>query len=244
MKMSEESPAMPTGLDSMSVSDVMQNYKPLYPHSGLWEDTFQMIKEDPIDCNIVQDLLSDLERNGEFREPIVLTTYEEYLEAEAEYKYAEGNTTDPYVPHVSNGTHRVYAHYLSQNKEVKVQFGRNPEGLPENDEDYPILASKVVVPPELDAEQIYALFDHFRSFKLNDDVWVNSELVSTHYNNFHILWAFGTKDVEALVPHMELINNKTLSIIENMQLIGNTKIGIINSEEEDDAFFDRESAKL
>lgn len=220
----------------MDVYEIMKNYKPLYPDSGRWEDTFQMIEDDPVDSELVQDLLADLENHGEFRNPIRLTTYEGYLEAVAEYKHLEGDNPDPYVPHVNNGTHRVYAHYLSaKHKEVKVQFGWEPEV----DENYPLLASKITFPPNLEGEPLYELWDRFRSFKLNDDVWMESELVSVNDHSFHILWCFGLKKVEELLPYLELINAKTLSFTEAMGIDCTAKIGIINSEDEDAYFFDR-----
>jgi hypothetical protein len=238
--MNKKSPAERSGHDLMQVDEIMKNYKPVYPDSGLWEDTFQMIRECPADYQLVQDLLADLERSGEFREPIVLRTYEAYLEANAEYKHLEGESIDPYVPYVNNGTHRVYAHFLSEHKEVKVQFGWKPE----TEEHYPFLASRIAFPPDLDEERIYELFDRFRSFKLTDDIWMESELVSINYNNFHIIWVFGLKKVEELLPLTELINAKTLSLTEEMGIVCTAKIGIINSEEEDDFFFDRKPLKL
>lgn len=220
----------------MHIDEIMKNYKPVYPHSGLWEDTFKMIDEDPIDSQIAQELLAELEKNGEFREPIVLTTYEGYLEAAAEYKHLEGDSPDPYVPHVNNGTHRVYAHYLSaKHKEVKVQHGWNPAV----DEDYPLLASKIDFPAGLGEEAIYELWDRFRSFKLNDDIWMESELVSGNNNSFHILWCFGQKKVEALFSYADLINAKVLGFTEAMGIDSTAKTGIINSEDEDVYFFDR-----
>lgn len=225
----------------MHIDEIMKNYRPLYPDSGLWEDTFKMIDEYPVDYEIVQDLIADLENQGEFREPIVLTTYEGYLEAAAEYKHLEGDNPDPYVPHVNNGTHRVYAHYLStKHKDVKVQFGWKPEV----DEPYPFLASQAIFPPTLDSESIYELWDRFRSFKLTDDIWVESELVSVNDNKFHIIWGFGVKKVAELSPHAELINAKTLSITKEIGIACTAKIGVIGSEVEDDSFFDRESLQL
>jgi hypothetical protein len=223
----------------MHLDEIMKNYKPLYPDSGLWEDTFKMIDEDPVDSEIVQELLADLENNGEFREPVYLTTYEAYLEAAAQYKYAEGDTTDPYVPRVSNGTHRIYAHYLSKTKDVKVKFGWTPE----IQEDYPILASKIVIHPDLSEESLYQLWDRLYSFKLNKDVWMTSELVSFNNNCFHILWVIGNKPVAQLVPYMEAINTKTLSITAKMGIDSTAKIGIINSEEEADDFFERKPVR-
>lgn len=220
----------------MHIDEIMKNYKPVYPHSGLWEDTFKLIEEDPVDSQIAKELFDELENNGEFRKPVILTTYEGYLQANEEYKHLEDENPDPYIPHVNNGTHRVYAHYLStKHKEVKVQHGWEPE----IDEDYPFLASKVTFPPNLDKETIYALWDRFCSFKLTDDIWMESELVSVNDHHFHILWCFGAKKVEELLPYLELINSRTLGFTDSMGIVCTAKIGIINSEDEDELFFDR-----
>lgn len=222
----------------MHIDDIMKNYKPVFPDSGLWEDAFRMMDEDLIDSQLVQELRDELEQNGEFREPIVLRTYEAYLEANEEYAHLEGESTDPYVPYVNNGTHRVYAHYLSsKHKEVKVQYGWEPE----LEEDYPFLASKISFPPCLSDKGIYELCDRFRSFKLTNEVWMESELVSINGNNFHIIWCFGKKKVQALSPLTEYIDAKTLNFTEQMGLVCTVKTGIINSEEEDDIFFDRDT---
>lgn len=220
----------------MHVDEIMKSYKPVFPDSGLWEDAFQMIKEDPADIKLVQDLLDDLENNGEFREPIVLRTYENYLQAVAETEYPLGESPDLYVPYVNNGTHRVYAHFIStKHKDVKVQFGWTPEV----DEDYPFLASKVVFPAGLGEESIYELWDRFRSFKVNDDIWMESEIVSPSYNHFNIIWACGLKNVAKLAPHSEVINDKILNLTAEMGIVCTAKIGIISSETEDGYFFGR-----
>lgn len=220
----------------MHIDELMKNYKPLYPDSGQWEDTFKMIDEDPIDSQIAKELCDELEKNGEFRKPITLTTYEGYLQANKEYKHLEGESPDPYVPHVNNGTHRIYAHYLStKHKEVKIQHGWEPEV----DEEYPFIASKVALPPDLEEETLYELWDRFYSFKLTDGIWMEGELISLTDNNFHILWCFGVKNVEEILPYMELITSTLLEFTSQKGIICTAKTGIINSEDEDELFFER-----
>lgn len=221
----------------MHVDEIIKNYKPVYPASGLWEDTFKVMKENPHDSKIVGELLDYLEQHGEFREPIVLSTYEEYLKGEEGYNYDEGETPDPYIPHVENGTHRVCAHYFSAHKEAKVQFGWQTDDT-DNESLYPVIGSRVIFPPNLDEKLEDDMYDRFRSYKLNDDIWINSDVISGAGNVCTAFWALGTAEVETLTPYIDEINAKVLSIVEDdMGITGCiVETAIITTEEEDDAF--------
>ena len=229
----------------MHIDELMKNYKPLYPDSGLWEDTFKMLSENPDDVEIVQELLADLKNHGEFREPVILTTEEEHLASNAHYAYMEGNNPPSYIPYVSNGTHRLYAHHLSGNKEVKVQHGLFPDGEIDFDSiaDFPMLASNIVFPADLHRDKVWEIWDKMESFKLNDDIWISTDLMSTHENNFRVYWEYDPDKVYTLAAHIDLLEAKVTERLERLGFTPTIRTAVIHSQAEDDKFFDREPRK-
>ena len=225
----------------MHVDDIIKNYNPVYPTGGTWQDAFRVLRESPNDFDVVTQLVAELENYGQFREPIVLSTYEEYVKDWADYEFDEGEELEPYNPHVMNGTHRVYAHYLSEDKEAKIQLGWHPDGEETNDNDslYPLIVSRVQFSTKLDDDTADDLFGKCRSFKLTEDIWINSDLMSSYYNAYDFYWDGGLELVEDIAPYVALIHAKVTEITEGMGYSPVIETVILNSEEEDDAFFDR-----
>ena len=225
----------------MHVEDIMKNYHPVYPEGGTWQDTFKVMRESTADFDVVQQLVTDLEKYGEFREPIVLSTEEEYIKEWADYEFDEGEELDPYSPFVRNGTHRVFAHYLSSNKDAKVQLGWHSDGEESKEEDaYPVIVSLMHFTSALDDESSDDLFGKCRSFKLTEDIWINSDLMSGSGNAVTMYWSSGLEQVEDLEPYVALIDSKVAEIVEELGLSPFIETVLLNSEEEDDDFFQRE----
>jgi hypothetical protein len=231
----------------MHVDEIMKNYNPVYPEGGTWQDTFKVMRESPSDFNVVTELVADLEKYGEFREPIVLSTEEEYVKEWADYEFDEGEELDPYLPFVRNGTHRVFAHYLSQHKEAKVQFGWHPDGEePSNNiEDmYPMIVSRIHFPTKLNDDESDDLFSKCRSFKLTENIWINSDLMSSYYSNYDFYWDSGLETEEDLAPYVALIDAKVTEMAKEISSGPIVETVIVHSEEEEDQFFDRKPAKV
>lgn len=228
----------------MHVDEIMKNYNPVYPTDGTWQDTFKVMQESPSDLAVVKELVSDLEKYGEFREPIVLSTEEEYIKEWADYEFDEGEELEPYSPFVRNGTHRVFAHYLSERKDAKVQFGWHPDGdePTDNDDFYPLIVSRVSFPAMLDEDSADELFSKCRSFKLTEDVWINSDMMSSYRSDYDFYWDSGLEKVEALKPYVALINTKVTEIVKELGATPILTTALVYSEEEEDAFFGREAA--
>lgn len=227
----------------MHVDDIMKNYNPVYPTGGTWQDTFKVMRESPADFNVVNELISDLEKCGEFREPIVLSTEEEYIKEWADYEFEDGEELEPYSPFVRDGTHRVFAHYLSDQKEAKVQLGWHPDGdEPDNNDWYPMIVSRVSLPVKLDEEAADELFDKCRSFKLNEDIWINSDMMSSYHGNYDFYWSSGLETVEDLTPYVALINTKVTEIVKGLGAAHSIDTALVYTEEEEDVFFGREAA--
>jgi hypothetical protein len=230
----------------MHVDEIMKNYNPVYPANGTWQDTFQVMRESPSDFDIIKELVSDLEKYGEFREPIVLSTEEEYVKEWADYEFDEGEELEPYSPFVRNGTHRVFAHYLSERKDAKVQFGWHPNGEePAADTEwYPLIISRISFPAKLKEEAADELFDKCRSYKLTEHIWINSDLMSSYQNNYDFYWDSGLEKVEDLTPYVGLIDAKVTAIAKESGLNPTITTALVYSEEEEDVFFGREPAKV
>lgn len=230
----------------MHVEDIMKNYNPVYPEGGTWQDTFKVMQDSPSDFSVVNELMADLEKYGEFREPIVLSTEEEYVKEWADYEFDEGEELEPYIPFVRNGTHRVFAHYLSENKDAKVQFGWHPNGEEETDNDdfYPLIVSRVSFPAKLDEDSADELFSKCRSFKLTEDIWINSDLMSSYYSNYDFYWDSGLEAVKNLGPYVALIDTKVKEMANELGANPVVNTAIVYSEAEEDAFFDREPVKV
>lgn len=229
----------------MHVDEIMKNYNPVYPIGGTWQDTFKVMQESTADFNVVNELISDLAKYGEFREPIVLSTEEEYVKEWADYEFDEGEELDPYSPFVRNGTHRVFAHYLSEHKEAKVQLGWHPDGeeADRTDDDYyPMIVSRISFPDKLAEESVDELFSKCRSFKLNEDIWINSDMMSSYYNNYDFYWDSGFEEVEDLGPYVTLINAKVMELVKGLGPAPIIDTVVVHSEAEDDEFFGREAA--
>lgn len=222
----------------MHVDDIMKNYNPVYPTDGTWQDAFEVMRESTSDLNVVKQLVSDLEKYGEFREPIILSTEEEYIKEWSDYEFDEGEELDPYSPFVRNGTHRVLAHYLSEHKDAKVQLGWHPDGEePDNTDCYPMIVSRISFPTKLDDDSSDELFSRCRSFKLTEDIWINSDMMSSYYNKYDFYWDSGMEKVEDLTPYIELIDAKVTEIVKEIGGIPIIQTVVLNSEAEDDAFF-------
>jgi hypothetical protein len=230
----------------MHVDEIMKNYNPVYPTDGSWQETFKVMRESPSDFDVVNQLISDLEKYGEFREPIVLSTEEEYVKEWADYEFEEGEELEPYRPIVRNGTHRVFAHYLSEHKEAKVQFGWHPNGeeSTENTDWYPMIVSRITFPTKLDDATSDDLFGKCRSYKLTEDIWINSDIMSSYYDKYDFYWDSGLENVKDLTPYVALINAKVTNIVKELGFTPIIDTALVYSEEEEDAFFDREPTKV
>lgn len=231
----------------MHVDEIMKNYNPVYPEDGTWLDTFKVLQKSSSDFSVVTQLVSELEKYGQFREPIVLSTEEEYVKEWADYEFDEGEVLDPYSPFVRNGTHRVFAHYLSEHKEAKVQFGWHPDGEDtdgKEDDFYPMVVSRITFPAQLDEDSSDDLFSKCRSFKLTEDVWINSDLMSSYYNRYDFYWDSGLEGTSELAPYVTLLQEKVTEIAMEVGTSAIVETAIVNSEEETDAFFDQEPAKV
>jgi hypothetical protein len=207
---------------NMLLADLLKHYKPIYPPSHEWIDTFALLEADPSERQVVADLLEDLARDGQFRESIK-------LEDDDEEKF------------VGDGTHRVYASHLAGMTEIRTEHRSYDYSEEYNDEDmYPRTITKVLYTVEENgmAEDDDALISAARSVKLSNDLWVTADFFTGNYDN-RIHYSFWC-DIIPESEH-ELLNN---SICKRLQLVGiNAEVVTVsvNSDDEMNMFMSEES---
>lgn len=177
----------------MKLSEIVANYKPVYPEPYSWDITLASLLSEPSEKATIDYLVNILLSGGTFREPVVLGTaeFEEGVEVLA----------------VVNGTHRLCAHMVANVNEVYVI---NQDDIVYEDSDS-YLSTEITFEPEIFSENIDSLFDILRSFPLNENIWMESSVSSTRGTTLNLLW--DNKSYESL-DWLE-INIKVESIIKN-----------------------------
>lgn len=220
----------------MLLKDILSDYKPAYPDNGLWSDTFEMLAENSYDKEIVDTLIAEYTRDGEFRSPIILSTLAE-----------DGGDEDyEYEPYVKNGTHRVYALYLMGVEEVEVQHGyqdvSSEEIYGEEWTPYPNTVTVIKFDKDFSDDEYEDLWDNLMqalcSFKVSDTFWLESDL-GVSSNVITVYWAGMEFDEDRL----NIINNATAQRIADKvtkeQCITKT---VTFFSEEDEQRFHQEAA--
>jgi len=173
---------------SMLLTDLLSGYKPVYPESHLWPDTFAIFETNANDKEIIRDLLEELARDGDFREPIILSTVEEH-----DFTPDEDGEVHPYDPYIQNGTHRVYASYLAGRKEVTVQEGWLPDLPEETSEEeyslYPATMTIIKMNESVEDELFWSLVDNIISFRVSPDLWLNSDVQGSQADVITVTWS-------------------------------------------------------
>lgn len=162
----------------MDLNELMKNYAPVYPNSHQWADTFQVFSENTNDMAIVQDLVSDLLKDGRLREPVTLSTPED--------------EDEEYQPFVKNGTHRIYAHHLAGIRDVYVHHGwvdTTDETVAPLD-DYDMVVTFIKFQEALADELLWEISDAVRSFKVSDELWFESSSMSFEGDQYMtLIWS-------------------------------------------------------
>ena len=162
----------------MKLSELVENYIPIYPEPYTWETTVQFILDDPIEAQTLNYLIEILKTKGQFREPVLLGV--------AEWE------DDVEIPAIMDGTHRVCAHILYGSEEVYVETQKpyDPDKVWDESIEAPVLTSTISLPPEIsdDEVEVLDLFGLLRSFPINDDLWVTCDVSSGSGNVMENMW--------------------------------------------------------
>lgn len=183
----------------MLLKTIVENYKPVYPPESTWAETSAFLFE--LEPKLMDELINEYKSNGCFREPIYLS----------DYGYDE--------PVVGNGTHRVCVGLHLGIKELDVIYKRSDEG------DY-ALETKIT---QTDSKDIIDVDDRlslaFRSFRLNKDFWLNSDM---YFGNWTFVWSTGDEEL------VEEINDRVRAILKEKFSEHDFTVATYRSECEDD----------
>lgn len=122
--------------------------------SRSWAAVFNGLMSEPSDKETVNSLVAELLRDGQFRSPVVLSPDDD----------EDGLT-------VWNGHHRLLAHHITGHKDVKVQYGWTSEDVVDS---FSFIEVSADAGELLDDTDIDAVFDHMRSFRVSDSLWLEA----------------------------------------------------------------------
>jgi hypothetical protein len=161
---------------------VIEQYAPVYPHGGTWEDTKNYLLSNPIDAAIVARLVEILLGNGEFREPIRLDV--------------GIDDDDNEYPIIGNGTHRVCASMIARAETILAITAEDAKKLSGNPTHY--VETLVVFSGEITEEDDDLIVDAMRSFEADSGVWFEMTTCSYHSsrNEFVFMWDNDPEEVE------------------------------------------------
>lgn len=173
------------GFREMLLLDIIRDYRPVYPKNGTWEDTAAMLyAEQP---EHMEELKASLERKG-WRDPIRLSSQEDM-------------DSDDGEAYVLDGTHRVS---LAMREGVISLPVVTSDELPSGDyvpEPYTELTIEYLSGPKITDDQDFELMDLFGSLELNEDIWLNSDLCSSHRSE---RWSYYYDELQDETHHARL----------------------------------------
>lgn len=171
----------------MRLAEIIEHYSPVYPQDMDWAVTVEHMLNDPAEKLIIDDLLEVLRSNRTFRESILL--------GPGYWDFNEG------VPSVLDGTHRVVALIIHNDPVLELSVrheGQEDDEIPESEfPDQEIFANTEIIFERPITEDEYDIaFTTFRSLKINDDLWVNSDLASGRDEMFSCTWNINQNRME------------------------------------------------
>ena len=197
----------------MLLTDLLKDYKPSYPASQVWADTFQLLESDPSQQFIITDLINDLERDGQFREPVK-------LEDDGEQKI------------VGDGTHRVYVAWLTGMTEIPTEHRKYDElnTLSEDYDMFPVTITHLRVISTKSVEDVdESVTTVVRSVKLSNNMWVTSDMfVGSEDSGFYHCYWNGNPGVE----NHERLDETLCERLKQVGVVAEVKTYFFASEDE------------
>lgn len=180
---------------------IMTEYASFYPSTHKWEDTIAYMLNDPIQKNIIEDLINELKNSPTttFREPILIESNQDFEERLAEAADPENLDIDETHSQkfIYDGTHRVVATYLYGAENIlTADYGSI------NYEESPFIQTTIITGPkgffEHNDEAVEQLTDRISSLPLNEKVWARSEILSFGENSINVHWNNESYDEQLL----------------------------------------------
>lgn len=194
------------------VSEIMEKYDSCYMN-GDWEQTLNMFLTFKSDMETIERLEKVLEKDGVFREPIVLSEYfDDYV------------GINKWVRQVADGTHRLLAAYrLGVEKVLVVDDYDDLSYVTGN------LAVTVKFKVDPEEEILDILTENLRSVYLDDENWITAS-VGSHRGGESILY-YDSED-ESLIPLInKRVYEKVASIYPDEDFTVATKLDLFDEED-------------
>lgn len=227
---------------------ILEDYVPVYPHENpTWDANFKFMDNEPYDLAVVEELVRQAKRDGQFKEPVYLETWasRHYDDVESEDDEDE-DVRPPSKLRVLNGTHRVVAAYRAGLSHVLATFDIPP--TPEDDDeageydaqDYfetDVMFLDPIQTTYEDDDEFDEFFSRVRSFPVDDDTWVVADMISTNDGGLHasIYWDAPVPDAsearEAIVKRIDEILYERLRTFRSYVVL-NTRVETFTENDE------------
>lgn len=168
----------------LKITEIINNYSSSYGTNRNWQKLCEKFMNDETERNIVEKLIIELEKYGDFREPIVLIT-------------SDDSSYDNYV---ANGTHRLIASMLKGKTHINCVIDHV-----ETEHNNVITIVKSTTSLEGFLEKF---LKNYRSFKVSEEYWATVESVSCNWvseqYNMEISWGekYDEKNTPLLVDKL------------------------------------------
>lgn len=192
----------------MNLSDVMNEYKPVY-RDGNWDETMKLFLNNKHDLEVIEELKKDLLKTGGFREPVILLN-------------DEGNKI------VADGTHRIITSFIVGAEKILIADDYDPTTIST------YFCTHMNFLEKIEEDSTDEIVEIFRSFKLNEKIWINCDLVSFNHekdNSVTFFWSECVNHDDKFIKMLnKLIHEK---MTKNFPTIKYSLITEINKFEDD-----------
>lgn len=151
---------------------LLSQVRPAYPQSHCWDDTFAYLTGDAIEKAVVDALVLAYQRDGGFREPVVVSDGFEF-----DGEDAVG---------LANGTHRVVASIIAGAETITVLC------RPEQTHEEPLESQDIMVVtvtlPAGDMDIWEQVSQCLRSFPVNNTLWLECEHYGTSIDTVELIF--------------------------------------------------------
>lgn len=186
----------------MLLTELINNYSPVYPEPYSWDNTFDYMMNDEHEKAIVDQLVIFLQNGETFRKPIILGAAEfvENVETQA----------------VLDGTHRVIAHML-HNTQTPLHVLHENDRVNNEEEFTQCLSTALIFHNSLTDEESDNLHDILRSFPLHENMWLTTSCstMNNHLNTLHIMW--DEDNINEI--NYELLHNRIKEILQKYNIL-------------------------
>lgn len=161
----------------MPLAEFTAKFSPAYPgETPSWDNTIQYLLNDPVENEIVTNLLDCLAKDGKFREPVHTGVGVHYEENSDEVIETDVNI-------VSMGTHRMAALIISGAEFVEY-VSDEESNCSQVWDDEPTLLTRIQFNNPNEAIKTDIIMHVLRSFPISDKEWVTADLNVATGNTF------------------------------------------------------------